>query len=92
LIGSPTLNNGLLPTIWPVLIDLKGLKFKNKLGAAFGTYGWSGECVRIIEEHLAACRIPLVREGIRCKWQPTAEDLIACRAFGRQIGEATKAA
>ena len=89
-VGSPTLNNGLLPTILPILVDLKGLKFKNKLGAAFGSYGWSGEGVKIIEEHFAGCKIPLIREGIRCKWQPSAEDLDSCRAFGREIGEATK--
>ncbi len=90
IVGSPTLNNGLLPTIMPLLHDLKGLRFKNKLGAAFGSYGWSGESVKIIEEHLAECKIPLVREGVRCKWQPTADDLAAARAYGRELGEATK--
>jgi len=90
IVGSPTLNNGLMPTIMPLLHDLKGLRFKNKLGAAFGSYGWSGESVKIIEEHLAECKIPLVREGVRCKWQPTADDLAAARAYGRELGEATK--
>lgn len=90
VVGSPTLNNGLLPTIMPILHDLKGLKFKNKLGAAFGTYGWSGESVKIIEQHLTDSKIPLIREGIKCKWQPTADELSACRAFGRELGEATK--
>jgi flavorubredoxin len=89
VVGSPTLNNGLLPTVWPVLTDLKGLKFKNKLGAAFGSYGWSGECVKLIEKHFQDCGIPLIREGIRCKWQPGADDLEACRAFGRELGQKT---
>ena len=43
--GGPTFNNGLLPTIRPILEDLKGLRFQNKIGAAFGSYGWSGESV-----------------------------------------------
>ncbi len=90
VIGSPTLNNGLLPTVSPILIDLKGLRFRNKLGAAFGSYGWSGQSIQLIEQHFAECDIPIIRPGIRCKWQPTAEDLRACRAFGREIGEATK--
>jgi len=90
IIGSPTLNNGILPAIMPLLCDIKGLRFKNKLGAAFGSYGWSGESVKTIEQHLADCKIPLIREGVRSKWQPTTEDLIACRAYGREIGEATK--
>jgi len=90
VIGSPTFNNGLLPTIRPLLEDLKGLKFQNKLGAAFGCYGWSGESVEIIEDHLAQCKIPLIREGIKCKWQPGPKDLQACRVLGRELGQATR--
>ena len=86
IIGSPTLNSGLLPTITPILADIKGLNFQNKLGAAFGSYGWSGESVKIIEEHFNTCKIPVVQEGIKCKWQPRADDLEGCRTFGRQIG------
>jgi anaerobic nitric oxide reductase flavorubredoxin len=90
LVGSPTINNGPLPTIMPVLTDIKGLKFKNKVGAAFGTYGWSGEAVKAIEEHLAASGIHIIRDGIKFKWQPRPEELDACRAFGSEIGEVTK--
>jgi flavorubredoxin len=90
LIGSSTINNGVLPSIAPLLHDVKGLKFKNKLGAAFGSYGWSGEAVKLIEAHLADCRIPLARPGLRCKWQPGASDLDACRAFGREVGAVTR--
>lgn len=92
IIGSPTLNNRALPTIAPILEDIRGLRFKNKIGAAFGSYGWSGESVRIIEEHFGQCSIPLARPGIKCKWQPRAEDLVSCRAFGKEIGEITKKA
>jgi flavorubredoxin len=90
IVGSPTLNNGLLPTILPILIDLKGLKFKNKLGAGFCSYGWSGEALEQIESHFEDCNIPLVREGIRCKWQPGQDDLQACREYGREIAQATR--
>jgi len=88
LIGSPTLNNGLLPTIMPILEDCRGLKFKNKIGAAFGSYGWSGEGVKLIEQHLAECRIPLAAEGVSAKWQPAPDDLTRCEALGRQVGQA----
>lgn len=90
-IGSPTLNNGLLPSITPILEDCRGLKFKNKIGAAFGSYGWSGESVKQIEEHLDLCGMPLAAPGVRAKWQPTAEDLAACRAMGLKVAEAVKA-
>jgi len=88
IIGSPTLNNGLLPTITPILEDLRGLGFKNKVGAAFGSFGWSGECIKEIEAHLERCKIPVVAPGVRAKWQPTGEDLQACRQLGSTTADA----
>jgi flavorubredoxin len=52
IVGSPTFNQGILPTLSPILEDLRGLKFQNKIGVAFGCYGWSGESIKFIEEHL----------------------------------------
>lgn len=90
IVGSPTMNQGLLPTITPILEDIKGLKFQNKIGAAFGTYGWSGESVRLIEEHFQQCKIPIVAPGLKAKWQPKPADLEACVKLGQTIGEAVK--
>jgi flavorubredoxin len=90
VVGSPTLNNGLLPTIMPILEDLRGLRFQNKIGAAFGTYGWSGESVGLIEEHLKRCKIPLACPGVKAKWQPKPADLEACEKLGKAIAEAVK--
>jgi flavorubredoxin len=69
---------------------MTGQKFKNKIGAAFGSYGWSGECVKTIEKHFQAAGIPLAREGLRCKWQPGEDEIIQCRAFGKEIAAAAK--
>ena len=91
IIGSPALNNGLLPTIKPILEDLKGLKFKNKVGAAFGSYGWSGENVKHIEETLEKAKIKILQEGIKFKWQPSKEELDKCVEFGRQFAQKMKA-
>jgi len=90
VIGSSTLNNGLLPPILTALADIKGLKFKNKIGAAFGSYGWSGEAVKLIEEHFQKCQIPVVGESLKVKWQPTKDDLDTCREYGRRIADAVK--
>ena len=90
IVGSPTFNKGVLPTISPLCTDLQGLGFKNKQGAGFCSYGWSGEALAHIEDHLEEAGIPPVRDGIRCKWQPDAEDLKKCRQFGRDLGKATK--
>lgn len=91
IVGSPTFNQGVLPTITPILEDLKGLRFQNKIGAAFGSYGWSGEAVKIIEEHLNRCKIQLVAEGVRAKWQPKSADLAGCRELGQKVAQAIRA-
>jgi len=88
VVGSPTVNRGVLPTLSPILEDLKGLRFKNKIGAAFGSYGWSGEAVKLIEEHLALCGLPVIGPGVLAKWQPTEADLTACRELGYKIAKA----
>jgi flavorubredoxin len=90
IVGSPTVNQGVLPTITPLLADLKGLKFQKKIGAAFGSYGWSGESVKAIEEHLTDCQIALVSPGAGAKWQPNAQELAACERLGRTVGQAVR--
>jgi anaerobic nitric oxide reductase flavorubredoxin len=92
IIGSPTLNNGILPTITPILEDLRGLKFQNKVGAAFGSYGWSGESLKIIQQHMESCKIKTVADGVLSRWQPKEEDLSKCRQLGRTVAQAVNAA
>jgi flavorubredoxin len=87
IIGSPTLNQGVLATITPILEDLRGLKFQNKIGAAFGCYGWSGESVKILEEHLTNSKIKVAVPGVKAKWQPKAEDLASCENLGRAMAK-----
>ncbi|MCX7040181.1 MAG: MBL fold metallo-hydrolase [Spirochaetes bacterium] len=88
LVGSPTVNRGPLATLMPVLEDLRGLRFKNKVGAAFGAYGWSGESMGLLEEHLKSAGIPLAAPGVKAMWQPAGPDLAACEALGAAVAEA----
>jgi anaerobic nitric oxide reductase flavorubredoxin len=88
IVGSPTFNQGVLPTIRPLLEDLRGLKLENKIGAAFGSYGWSGESVAVLEEHLNRCKIPVVADGVKAKWQPRDADLVKCRELGQKVARA----
>lgn len=90
LLGCPTMNNGLLPTIMPILEDLKGLRFKNKVGAAFASYGWSGESLKQLEDRLKGAKIEILLEGIKFKWQPTMEELGACVEFGSDFAKKMK--
>ena len=88
VVGSPTLNNGLFPTLSDFLTYMKGLKPKNKIGAAFGSYGWSGEAVKAIENELQSMKFDLVEPGMRVQYVPEDDALDACHEFGRKIGKA----
>ena len=69
-----------------MLEDLRGLHFRNKIGAAFGSYGWSGESVGLLEEHLAAAGVALAAPGLKASWQPAQADLEKCEALGASLG------
>ncbi len=88
VVGSPTLNNGLFPTLADFLTYMKGLKPKGKIGAAFGSYGWSGEAVKLIEKELQEINIDIVEPGLRVQYVPGNDALEACADFGRKIGKA----
>ena len=88
LIGSPTLNNGLFPTVSDFLCYMKGLKLRNKLAVAFGSYGWSGESVKLITKELEEMKLEVVDPGLALKWVPDDEGQAACLALGRKIGAA----
>lgn len=85
IVGSSTINKGILSDTASILEMIKGLQFKNKIGAAFGSYGWSGESVKIIENRLQEAGIELVAEGIKLQYDPTPEDLRNCEAFGEML-------
>jgi flavorubredoxin len=57
----------------------------NMVGGAFGSYGWSGEAVKQIEDILMSMKVELVQEGLKAKYVPNDEDLKACRAFGEAV-------
>jgi flavorubredoxin len=90
LVGSPTLNNGLFPTVADCLTYLKGLRPQNLTGAAFGSYGWSGESVGEIEGFLQAMKIPLAAGGLKVKYVPDREALEKCFSLGKAVAEKIK--
>jgi flavorubredoxin len=90
IVGSPTLNNNLFPTVAEALTYLKGLRRKNLIGAAFGSYGWGGEAVTQIKEQLAAMRVELVAEPVSIQYVPDKAALLQCRELGRQVGRRLK--
>ncbi|MFZ7127277.1 MAG: FprA family A-type flavoprotein [Desulfobacterales bacterium] len=90
VVGSPTLNNNMFPTVADFLIYMKGLKPQGKLGAAFGSYGWSGEAVKQVQSELESMDFRIVEPGLRVSYVPDSKDAEACEAFGRKIALAMK--
>ncbi len=87
IIGSSTLNNGILPRMADILTYMKGLRPKNKIGAAFGSFGWSGEAVKHLTGHLEEIGVEVVDPGVKIKNVPTHEALASCVELGQKIGK-----
>lgn len=87
LMGSSTVNNGYLYSIAGILEEIKGMKFKNKKAAAFGSYGWSGEAVKLLGEELHKSGFEIIDDGLKLLWVPDEEGLAQCVEMGRRIGE-----
>jgi len=85
LVGSPTINRGILVSVAGILEEIKGLKFKSKKAAAFGCYGWSGESTKIISESLKSAGFDMVDEGIRTMWNPDNESITNCTEYGKKF-------
>ncbi|MBW1669354.1 MAG: flavodoxin domain-containing protein [Deltaproteobacteria bacterium] len=87
VVGSPTLNNGLFPTVSDFLTYMKGLKPKNKIGAAFGSYGWSGEAVKLITRELEEMKFDIIEPGLRIQYVPFGSGVEACRELGKKVAQ-----
>jgi flavorubredoxin len=87
VLGSSTLNNGLLPRMAGFLMYMRGLKPTNKFGATFGSYGWSGEAVGLMNTALQDMRIDVIEEGLRMKYVPDEQKLKECVELGRRVGK-----
>ena len=83
--GSPTINGDAVKPVWDLLSSLAVVNLKGKLGAAFGSYGWSGEAVPMIEDRMRGLKMRVPLKGLRLKLIPTEEELDECRDFGCRL-------
>lgn len=90
IVGSSTINNGILSSTAALLEMMKGLKFTDKKALAFGSYGWSGESVKIITEELKESGFEIISDGIREIWNPDEEGLNRCKKLGESLIENLK--
>ncbi len=88
LVGSPTINGDAVKPVWDLLSSLATLKLKGKTGAAFGSYGWSGEAVKMLEDRMRSLKFKVIEPGVRANFVPDEEDLAKCEEFGRKFAEA----
>ena len=86
LVGSPTINGDAVKPVWDLLSSFAKIHVKGKVGGAFGSYGWSGEAVRMMEDRLRGLKMRVPVGGLRIKLIPTEEELERCREFGRDVG------
>jgi anaerobic nitric oxide reductase flavorubredoxin len=91
LVGSATINNGILSTVAPFLREMEGLRPRNKLAAAFGSYGWGGGATATIEKALKGAGMELAAPAITVKWVPDKAELQKCYEYGREFAKKIKA-
>jgi flavorubredoxin len=85
VVGSPTLNGQVYPTVADVMTYLRGLKPKNLVGASFGSFGWNGDAVRQLDKLLTEMGVELVGEGLQVQYVPDERALLRCRSLGGEV-------
>lgn len=83
--GTPTINGDAVRVVWDMLSSLVDIETKGKLGAAFGSYGWTGEAVGMVEARMQGLKMRVPEQGLRIKMHPTRNELDECRDFGRRL-------
>ena len=87
VVGSPTLNNHIFPTVADFLAYMRGLKPMNKIGGAFGSYGWAGGAKKIVEAEMQAAGIQLVESDIDFVFKPSGDEARRAYDWGAELGE-----
>jgi flavorubredoxin len=87
VVGSPTLNNYVFPTVASFLAYMRGLKPANKIGAAFGSYGWAGGAKKVVETEMQATGIQMIESDIDFVFRPNGDETKRAYAFGQVIGD-----
>jgi len=90
IIGSPTINNSMFPTVSAFLTYVIGLRPREKIWATFGSYGWGGGAVRKINKLLEEARFEVIEPSVQAQYAPSGDDLRRCRELGEKIAEMIK--
>ncbi len=83
IIGTPTINQNILLPVYQLFAAINPLRDKGKLGGSFGSYGWSGEAIKMVESNLTNLKIKFFGEGIFVKFTPHGDSAERCRNYGK---------
>jgi len=89
-LGSPTLNNGMMPSMGSLLTYVKGLRPRNKLGFLFGSYGWGGQALTEMEKMIEPLQWTFPEEHLNINYIPQQEDLKKIQNIGKSLGNDIK--
>jgi NADH oxidase (H2O-forming) len=90
LVGSPTINGDAIKPAWDLLSSMATINIKGKIGGSFGSFGWSGEAVKMIESRLKSLKFKVVENGPRSQLVPNDQDLENCISFAKEVAKAIK--
>jgi NADH oxidase (H2O-forming) len=87
ILGSPTLNQNILPQIYQFFAAVNPIRDKGKLAAAFGSYGWSGEAARMIETNFSLLKLKVFEQNVMVKFKPHEPEFERCITFGKAYAD-----
>lgn len=87
IIGSPTINGDAVKPAWDLLSCMAYVESMGKIGASFGSYGWTGEAPEMLHERMRGLKFRLPIAPLKIKLIPTDQELNDCVAFGQEIAE-----
>jgi flavorubredoxin len=90
LVGSPTLNNEVFPSVAEFIIHLRGLRPSSRIAGAFGSYGWGGGAVKWLYQEFKNMKLEIFEPGIQTQYRPTTDEMRKCYEFGREFAKKVK--
>jgi len=90
VVGTCTINGDALEHVWNLLSSMATIKVKDKLGASFGSFGWSGEGPLMVAERLRGLKFRVPEEPVRVQLVPTEADLKSCEEYGKRLVDALR--
>lgn len=89
IVGSPTINGDAVKPAWDLLACMPYLESAGKIGATFGSYGWTGEAPEMLQDRMRWLKFRLPVDPMKVKLIPTDQELMECHNFGREVAEIT---